>query len=83
MRCGDPATKVVLNLERLAQIPAEESGPLAWYVATNHSQRGEYGGRVLSIRSEDLKSLPIIYDVAPGELTDRLIEWGVRVGARP
>jgi hypothetical protein len=32
---------------------------------------------VLSIRAEDLKSLAIIYDMSPDELTTRLIEWGV------
>jgi hypothetical protein len=32
---------------------------------------------VLSIRAEDLRSLSIIYDMTPGELTDQLIEWGV------
>ena len=30
-----------------------------------------------AIRAEDLRSLAIIYDKTPGELTDQLIEWGV------
>jgi len=28
-------------------------------------------------RAEDLRSLAIIYDKTPGELTDQLIDWGV------
>ncbi|MBA2554410.1 MAG: helix-turn-helix domain-containing protein [Geodermatophilaceae bacterium] len=84
VRGGDPATKVVLNLERLGQLPAELAGPLARYAATIQSQRGDYNGRVLSIRGEDLKSLAIIYDITPGELTDQLITWGVLApDARP
>jgi transcriptional regulator with XRE-family HTH domain len=84
VRGGDPATKVVLNLERLGQLPADQAGPLARYAATIQSQRGDYNGRVLSIRSEDLKSLAIIYDITPGELTDQLISWGVLTpDARP
>jgi len=84
IRSGDPATKVVLNLERLGQLPADQAGPLARYAATIQSQRGDYNGRVLSIRSEDLKSLAIIYDITPGELTDELIRWGVLApDARP
>jgi transcriptional regulator with XRE-family HTH domain len=84
VRGGDPATKVVLNLERLGQLPADQAGPLARYAATIQSQRGDYNGRVLSIRSEDLKSLAIIYDITPGELTDQLISWGVLApDARP
>lgn len=84
VRGGDPATKVVLNLERLGQLPADQAGPLARYAATIQSQRGDYNGRVLSIRGEDLKSLAIIYDISPGELTDQLINWGVLApDARP
>lgn len=74
---AEPAKKVVLNLERLGQLPAEHAGPLARYAATIQSQRGDYNGKVLSIRAEDLRSLAIIYDMPPGELTDQLIEWGV------
>jgi transcriptional regulator with XRE-family HTH domain len=74
---AEPATKIVINLERLGQLPAEQVGPLARYAATIQSQRGDYNGKVLSIRTEDLRSLAIIYDLAPGELTERLVEWGV------
>ncbi|WP_020501935.1 MULTISPECIES: transcriptional regulator [Sciscionella] len=73
----EPATKIVINLERLQQLPVEKVGPLARYAATIQAQRGDYNGKVLSIRNEDLRSLAIIYDMAPGELTERLIDWGV------
>src|ERR687889_1975198 len=69
---GEPATKIVLDLERLQQLPADKVGPLARYAATIQSQRGDYNGKVLSIRNEDLRSLAIIYDKTPGELTDQL-----------
>ncbi|MBI3688998.1 MAG: transcriptional regulator [Actinobacteria bacterium] len=74
---GEPATRIVLDLETLGRLPAEKAGPLARYAAAIQSQRGDYNGKVLSIRTEDLRSLAIIYDVSPGELTDWLIEWGV------
>ena len=74
---AEPATKIVINLERLQQLPAEKVGPLARYAATIQSQRGDYNGKVLSIRTEDLRSLAIIYDMTPGELTEQLIDWGV------
>ena len=41
------------------------------------SQRGDYNGKVLSIRTEDLRSLAIIYDMTPGELSEQLVDWGV------
>ena len=74
---SEPATKIVINLERLQTLPVDKVGPLARYAATIQSQRGDYNGKVLSIRTEDLKSLAIIYDMSPDELTTRLIEWGV------
>jgi len=74
---AEPATKIVINLERLQQLPADKVGPLARYAAAIQSQRGDYNGKVLSIRTEDLRSLAIIYDMTPGELTEQLIDWGV------
>jgi len=71
------STKIVLNLESLGSLPADEAGPLARYASTIQAQRHDYNGKVLSIRTEDLKSLAIIYDMSPDELTSRLIEWGV------
>src|SRR5436309_2148175 len=66
---SEPATKIVINLERLQQLPVDKVGPLARYAATIQSQRGDYNGKVLSIRTEDLRSLAIIYDMSPGDLT--------------
>lgn len=72
-----PAPKLVIDLERMAQLPREQAGPLARYVATIQSQRGDYNGRVLSIRQEDLRSLAVIYDKTPADLTEELISWGI------
>lgn len=74
---AEAATKIAINLERLQELPADQVGPLARYAATIQTQRGDYNGKVLSIRIEDLRSLAIIYDLTPGELTDLLIGWGV------
>ena len=73
----DASAKLVIDLEQLSHVPAEQSAPLARYAATIQSQRGDYNGRVLSIRHEDLRSLAVIYDASPGALTEQLIQWGV------
>ena len=73
----EAATKLVIDLEQLSHVPVEQSAPLARYAATIQSQRGDYNGRVLSIRHEDLRSLAVIYDASPGQLTEQLIQWGV------
>jgi hypothetical protein len=67
----------VIDLERMNQLPKEKIGPLARYVATIQAQRGDYNGRVLSVRHEDLRSLAVIYDKSPADLTEELISWGV------
>ncbi|HVB27355.1 MAG TPA: transcriptional regulator [Mycobacteriales bacterium] len=69
--------RLVLDLERLSHVPVERSAPLARYTAAIQSQRGDYNGRVLSIRQEDLRSLAVIYDESPSALTERLVDWGV------
>src|ERR1051326_6405524 len=72
-----PTPKLVIDLERMGQLPKDKVGPLARYVATIQSQRGDYNGRVLSVRHEDARSLAVIYDKAPADLTEELISWGV------
>ena len=77
-----PTPKLVIDLERLQQLPKDKAGPLARYAATIQSQRGDYNGKVLSIRQEDLRSLAVIYDKSPTELTEELISWRVRTTRR-
>lgn len=74
---SEPAPRLVIDLEKLQVVPAEKAGPLARYAATIQAQRGDYNGRVLSIRAEDLRTLAVIYDEPPSRLTEELIDWGV------
>jgi transcriptional regulator with XRE-family HTH domain len=73
----EPPPRLVIDLERLGQVPADKAGPLARYAAAIQAQRGDYNGRVLSIRQDDLRTLAVIYDEAPGVLAEQLISWGV------
>ena len=74
---AEPPQRLILDLERLGQVPAEKAGPLARYAAAIQAQRGDYNGRVLSIRQDDLRTLAVIYDEAPSQLAEQLIAWGV------
>jgi hypothetical protein len=76
-RRGMATPKLVIDLQRLSELPADKAGPLARYAAAIQSQRGDYNGKVLTIRSEDLRSLAVIYDQSPEQLTEQLVEWGV------
>ena len=74
---AEPPPRLIIDLERLGAVPAEKAGPLARYAAAIQSQRGDYNGRVLSIRQDDLRTLAVIYDESPSMLADQLIAWGV------
>ncbi len=78
------ATAIVLDLQRLRELPTEHSALLARYVSTIEHQRGDYNGQILSIRGEDLRTLAILYDRSPHELLDQFIAWEVlATGTRP
>src|ERR1043166_8600078 len=42
---GETGGKLVLDLERLKQLPVEQAGPLLRYVGSIQSQRGDWNGR--------------------------------------
>ncbi len=69
--------KIVLNLERLQNVPSEDAGPLVRFAAAIQRERGDYGNRVLSIRNDDLRSLAIMYDTTVEALAQRLVKWQV------
>lgn len=74
---AEPPGKLVLDLERLTEVPADMVGPLARYAAAIQAQRGDYNGKVLSIRRDDLRTLAVIYDESPAALAEQLVAWGV------
>jgi transcriptional regulator with XRE-family HTH domain len=74
---SDTGGKVVLDLQKLQGVPAEEAAPLVRYAQSFQRQRGDYGNKVLSIRGEDLRALALMFDVSLDQLTERLVSWGV------
>ncbi|MDZ7578980.1 MAG: transcriptional regulator [Candidatus Nanopelagicales bacterium] len=73
----DLSPQMTVDLEQLTRLPADKAGPLARYVTAIQSQRGDYNGRVLSIRQEDLRTLAVIYDQPASLLVEELKAWGV------
>lgn len=60
-RGGPGAERLVLNLEVLAGLPAADAAPLARFAAAIQSQRGDFNGRVLTLRAEDMRTLEVLY----------------------
>jgi transcriptional regulator with XRE-family HTH domain len=69
--------RLMIDLQELQRRPLEEARPLIRYVAAIQDQRGDYNGRVLSIREDDVRSLCLLYDTSPGGLFELLESWNV------
>jgi len=69
--------KVVVDLEAMSKVPADVVGPLARFVASIQAKRGDYNGRVLTIRADDLETLGLLYDSPVTAVIDQLVTWGV------
>jgi hypothetical protein len=52
---------------------------VARYARGIQQQRGDYNGRVLSIRADDLRTLAVVFDTTPTGLVEQLTELGVLV----
>ena len=75
----EPAGKIVLDLEKLYDQTHDELSYVAKYARAIQQARGDYNGRVLSIRADDLRALAIVYDESTSSLVERLNEQGVLV----
>jgi|SRR5690606_20720122 len=73
------AGKIVLDLEKLYDHTDDDLAYVARYARAIQQARGDYNGRVLSIRADDLRALAIVYDESPDGLVERLTERGVTV----
>ena len=74
---GDGRRRVVLDLESLEKVPEGDRDPLARFTTAIQVQRGDFNGRVLTIREDDLMALALLYQTNADELSRRLDEWGL------
>jgi transcriptional regulator with XRE-family HTH domain len=75
--------RVVLDLEGLKRVPEEDRDPLSRFTHAIQIQRGDYNGRVLTIREDDLMALALLYQTTADELSRRLQEWGLIASNSP
>lgn len=69
--------RVVLDLEGLQRVPETDRDPLSRFTHAIQIQRGDYNGRVLTIREDDLMALALLYQTTADELSRRLHDWGL------
>jgi transcriptional regulator with XRE-family HTH domain len=77
-----PATEAVsrftLDLVRLGQLDEPDAQVLSRYAATIQLQRQDFNGRMLTIRSDDVRVLAAVLGRRPDDLAARLDELGLR-----
>jgi hypothetical protein len=54
-----------------------DAAPIARYANAIAVERGDFNGRVLSLRRDDLRVLGTVMDLRDEELFERLEQWGV------
>ena len=73
------STKFVLDLVALEQV--EEAAPILRYARTIVLDRGDWNGRVLSVRRDDVRALCSMLHMSEGDLAARLGAWGALLPA--
>lgn len=75
---ANPAGRLVLDLAALDA--TADAAPVARYAHSIAVERGDFNGRVLSLRRDDLRVLGTVLSLTEDELYTRLSEWGVLWG---
>jgi transcriptional regulator with XRE-family HTH domain len=74
-------SRLVLDLEALDRAP--DAAPLVRYLRTIILERGDFNGRVLSVRRDDIRALCAVRHSTETELFKTLNEWGALVSGGP
>jgi transcriptional regulator with XRE-family HTH domain len=69
--------KLVLDLEALNRVP--EAAPVQRFVRSIIVERGDYNGRVLTIRRDDLRAICALLQTDIADAVARLEAWGALV----
>jgi len=78
---GKPADEVpvTIDLNRLSELTAPEAQLLTRYLGMIQVQRGDFNGRMLTIRRDDLRAIACLLDTVPDSARTRLDELGLRL----
>jgi transcriptional regulator with XRE-family HTH domain len=73
-----PQEGLCIDLEALKDCAEPEARTLEHYVSMLQMQRGDFNGKMLTIRRDDVRVLAAVLDRSPRELVERLSELGLR-----
>ncbi len=76
---GDPSTaRVTIDLTRLDDVATPERELLRRYLGMIQVQRQDFNGRVLTIRSDDVRAIGCLFDTTADGMRNRLDNLGLR-----
>lgn len=71
---------IAIDISRLQDVDTPEGRVLWRYAQTLQNERGDWGGRVMTIRRDDLRALASVLEVTVTDLVRRIEDLGVRTG---
>ena len=77
VRTENARRRLVLDLDGLDRVPDADRDPISRFTTAIQIQRGDFNGRVLTIREDDLMALALLYQTSADELARRLDDWGL------
>jgi transcriptional regulator with XRE-family HTH domain len=72
---------VRIDLQRLKEAAAPEAEVLSRYLNMIQMSRGDFNGKVLTVRDVDIRALAAVFDLTTDALTARLDDLGLRIPA--
>jgi hypothetical protein len=76
---GPSSGRVTIDLSRLTQVEGPERESLQHYITMIQLQRGDFNGRMITIRSDDVSALGRVFERSEGAMRERLLELGICV----
>src|SRR5688500_15543030 len=77
-RSGPDDSKVIIDLHRLQSMGSSDAQLLTRYLGYIQVQRGDFNGRMLTVRRDDLRAIACLLDVNPDSARSKLEELGLR-----
>ena len=82
-RSSSASTKLAIDLLKLANIDGPGFATLSRYLSMIQVQRGDFNGKVLTVRADDVRAIAVMLDVAIADVRTHLEEIGILFHATP
>jgi len=73
----NPEDRVTIDLVRLEQLNTPEQDILSRYVGMVRANRQDFSGKIITIRTDDIRNLAVLLDTTPENVRRRMNELGL------